>query len=175
MANQGRFGFHWQQMIEYCLSLDEWVDDEVPFSYHQSSLWLALIGISTVGSLWTDDDEEYIAAIDTHLIEIAPRVLRNRDDSRRRITWLRAPSAKPKRLQMLNIPSLAVAAATDYWWEEQRFIPSIARYLNVLWDEHQQEIKADAKMRIKFVTLIHSITIRHEPLALELQKRISSR
>jgi hypothetical protein len=162
-------------MIEICLSSDQWVNSDVPFAYHQSSLWLALIGISNVGSLWTDGDEAVIAALGTYLVEIEPRVLQDRDHSRRLVTWLREPSAKPIRLQMLNMLSLAAADATDYWWEEQSLRTAIARYLNVLWDEHRQEIKADTELRDKFETLLHSIAIRHEPLALELQKRISSR
>lgn len=176
LADQGRFVYHWQQMIEFCLSSDQWINPDVPFAYHQSSLWLMLIGISSFsGSLWTDDDQNIIDKMDTYLIEIVPRILRNRDDSRRLVSWLCESSSKTIRIRILNPLSSEAEKANISWWEEQRLITAIARYLNVLWDEHRPELRANTVLRNNFETLLHAISERHEPLALALQKRISSR
>jgi hypothetical protein len=176
IASLSQFTMHWRLMIEFCLSSEKWVNPNVPLAYHQSSLWLRLIGISSVvGDFWVEDDQDTIKAMESCFVEIAPRVLRNRDNSRKLVSWLTKSSSKPIHLKMLIPLGEAAAKASDYWWDDRRLITTISSYLNILWNESSKEIMTDKILKKNFETLLHSVSTRNEPQALELQKRISTR
>jgi hypothetical protein len=176
IADRRMFIYHWQKMLKFCLSTESWTGSKTPFSYHLPDLWLCLIGIPyMLGSLWTEDDQDIIASMDNFFVQIAPHILKDRHKATRLITWLYELSSKPIRLQMLTPLSITAKEASNYWWDEHRLTNAIARYLNILWEEHRRDINSNNETKRIFDELLHEIAARHDPLALELQTRISSR
>lgn len=176
IAKHDLFTYHWKQMLEYCLSSDSWIGVRSPFSYHLPELWLCMIGISNIiGSLWTEEDQDIIASMEKYFIKIAPHIYHDRYEAVHLINWLSEPTSKSIRLQMLEPISLVAKQNSDYWWEEQRLITAIARYLDLLWDSHHKDLQLHAEKRRIFDDLLHETAARHDPIALELQARISSR
>lgn len=176
IADRRIFIYHWQKMLEFCLSAESWTGSKIPFSYHLPDLWLCLIGIPhMLGSLWTEDDQDTIASMEFFFVQIAPYILKDPHKAIRLIAWLNELSSKPIRLQMLAPLSLIAKEESNYWWDEHRLTNAIARYLNILWEEHRIDIKSNTEIRRIFDELLHETAARHDPLALELQSRISSR
>jgi hypothetical protein len=163
-------------MIEFCLSSKYWIDMSTSFSRALPNLWLCIIGLPRfTSSLWAEKDKQIIEAMKKYFIQLAPRVLISRDGAYRFVSWLNEPSADPIRLEMLELLYSISKASSDYWWEKKHLTTVIARYLNIIWDHHRKELTSNETLKKQFLEILHEISARHEPIALEIQSRMTSR
>lgn len=174
-GNIDDFLYHWQSMINYCLASEDWTTHKQFYSYHIPDLWSNLFGFTSFGgSLWEAMDEEIIYKMRSHFVKAIPYIFRDPSCAARVISWLGKKSSGSSliRVLMLKPMSQAIKRRSEEWFQEERLLSALSSYLNVLWDEHRQELRT---VRKEFEELLHKIATYHEPLALELQSRISSR
>ncbi|MGC1375212.1 MAG: hypothetical protein WA821_03260 [Anaerolineales bacterium] len=174
-APREQFIYHWQWMFDFCLSSKVWTNLEGRRSYHLPEMWSRLIGLSNFGtSFWVDEDRETIQAMSEYFVQAAPHILYHSDEAVRLISWLSKSSASSIRVKILLPLGSEINGMSERWWENPRLITEIARYLNIIWDENRSELNSNSEFRRHFDQLLHLISNKHEPLALELQERISS-
>jgi len=170
------FIYHWQSMLNFCFSSDNWINYKNRFSYHVPKLWLNLLGLPGFGgSLWEDADKDIISKMAEYFVNAMPHILIDSSSAARMISWLSTKSASSVRIIVLVAIYSAVNEQEDDWWKEERLSPALARYLTILWDEHQHDLRSSEVLRKAFEGLLHKIASLHEPLALELEVRITSR
>lgn len=169
------FIYHWKSMLSYCFSTKIW-SNQKHFSYHSPKLLSNLLGFASFGgSLWEEDDGGIIHAMQEYFINAIPHIFRDSTSAARMIAWLSTKSAYHIRVEVLESISLSVNEQRDHWWQEDRLPTALARYLTTLWDEHRRDLQSSDSIRKAFEGLLHRVASLHEPLALELEIRITSR
>jgi hypothetical protein len=91
------------------------------------------------------------------------------------INWLCHPEAEPIRIKILDGLGKLTEKRLEHLSKENRLPNVISQFLDTLWDKNRSQLRPGMTNRKTFENLLYFSAMYNDPLALELQARITSR
>jgi energy-coupling factor transporter ATP-binding protein EcfA2 len=168
------FAKHWQSMIEYALESPLWQNaPSTPGGFHLTTLYIHLMGLDSVGTVFSQ--EEYTDII-TQLFPLyekwAREWLKHSRVAEAFTRCLVKPAARKLILPGLTWLAEVAPGIREHEWERSRLSDELLTLLCTCWSNYLPELESDSEVKKAFLSLLSILVARGHPGALELQDTI---
>jgi len=172
-AHTERFISEWKSMISHAAALPYWRDREICWR-HGDRFWLHLMGFGQYQrTFWHTGHARVIESMVDEYARYVPEHLTSSLFTNSFLRWLQVPSAARVRpLALIWVLDVA-QTADEYWWEREENTKILAEIMNVCWKEDKTAITSDSEAGRSFKKLLSILVKRQNPLAMDLQERMS--